>query len=190
MTYLPDTHEDVQIVVTDFLSISRSMDVFGSIDDYENFTLEVYDFIAKTFSDAYIAKGELYPESIGCEIQYLVGNSEELYEICQAICKEFGIHDLTIESDLFQSHRDEILEEVGEKSFDWIYDRGTHFVHVRQVIQGIEFTPEMSLGEFAMKTDTMASTIIQSGIESKEDCTLRWVPEFLYSEYRTNHIEE
>ena len=151
--------------------------------------MELYDFIVKKFPEAYLAKGELYPESIGCEIQYIQGSSEDLYNICLAACKEFGIHDLTLESDLFSTHRDEILEAIGEESFDWGYDKNKHFVHVRQVIQSIDFTPEMSFEEFSRQTGTMGTTIIQSGLESKADYTLRWVPAFLYSEYRTNHFE-
>ena len=31
----PEKHEKVQIVTTDFLSISRSMETIGDLDDYE-----------------------------------------------------------------------------------------------------------------------------------------------------------
>lgn len=185
----PRTHDDFRMVPTDFLSISRSMETFGSIDDYENFTLELFAFLTKNFPGACLAQREIYPDSIGFDIQYLQGDSEELYAMCVKACKELGIKDLTIESDLFQTHRDEILEFICEDSFDWDYDREEWFVHVRQVIQDVTFVPDMGYEEFAKATETMATTIIQSGLEAKSDCTLGWVPTFLYSSYRTEHHE-
>lgn len=184
-----ETHEDFTLIPTDFLSISRSMDTFGSIEDYENFTLELFDFLTQSFPDACLTKQEIYPDSIGCEIQYLQGDSEELYAMCIFACKALGIKDLTIASDLFQTHRDEIMEAICEESFDWDYDREEWFVHIRQVIQDIDFTLGMSYEDFAKATESMATTIIQSGLESKADCTLGWVPTFHYSYYRTNHHE-
>lgn len=182
-------HEDFMMVPTDFLSISRSMDTFGSIEDYENFTLELFTFLTSNFPAACLAQREIYPESIGCDIQYLQGDSEELYAMCIKACKELGIKDLTIESDLFQTHRDEILESICEESFDWDYDREEWFVHVRQIIQDVTFMPDMSYEDFAKATETMATTIIQSGLDSKANCTLEWVPTFFYSIYRTNYHE-
>lgn len=183
-------HEDFTIVPTDFLRIERDYREFEDMDSFENFTLELYDFITKEFPDAYFNKGELYPESVGCDIQYLKGNPEELYEILRRIQEEFHIPSIQIETDIFETKRDEILEAFVNRSIDLDYDTSLDYIHVRQIIQHLHFTQDMTMEEFHNKTETFDSTIIHAGLELRSEFPRRFVPPYLYSEIRTHHIED
>lgn len=185
----PKDHEDIIIVPTDFVRIEQDYLAFDTMDEFENFTLELYDFIVKEFPHAYFTKGELYPESIGCDIRYIKGATTELTEILQSIQRKFGIASLQIETDLFETKQEEILEAASNRSIDLGYNPEVHFVHVRQVVQHVHFTEGMEYSDLREQTETFDSTIIHVGLESRKDFPARFVPPFLYSEVRTNHIE-
>jgi hypothetical protein len=183
-------HEDFTIVPTDFIRIEQDYREFDDMDAYENFTLELYDFLIKEFPNAYFNKGELYPESIGCDIQYLKGDPEELFEILRRVQEEFKIPSIQIETDLFETKRDEILEAFVNRAIDLDYDTSVDFIHVRQVIQHLHFTPDMSYEDFRNKTETFSSTIIHAGLALRSEFPRRFVPPYLYSEIRTSNIED
>ena len=185
-----ENNEDFVIIPTDFLRVERDYREFATMEEFENFTLELFAFLVEEFPDSYFSKGELYKESFGCDIQYLQGSPETLYEILKSICSRFRVSSLLVETDLFATRREEILEAVANQSLDWNYESTSEFVHVRQIIQHIDYKPEMTLEDFLVHTEAFGSTIVQSGLESKADLSLQWVPAYLYSEIRTRHIEE
>lgn len=185
-----ENYEDFVIVPTDFLRIERDYREFANMEEFEKFTLNLYDFLVKEFPDSYFNKGELYTESIGCDNQYLQGSPEELFEVLKSISTKFRAQKLLVETDLFSTQREEILEAVANQSLEWDYEPSSEFVHVRQIIQHLNYHPAMSLPDFINQTESFGSTIIQSGLESKEDLSLQWVPAYLYSEIRTQNFEE
>lgn len=184
-----EDHEDLLIVPTDFVRIERDYRDFDNMDDLENFTLELYEFIVKTFPEAYIAKAELYPESIGCDIRYLKGDSRELFDILQAIQEEFEVESLQVETDLFETKQEEILEAAVNHSIDLGYDPEIDYVHVRQIIQHVHFNKGMTYEGLCAQTETFDSTIIHTGLSPRSEFPQRFVPPFHYSEIRTNYIE-
>lgn len=185
----PKDHEDIIIVPTDFVRIEQNYSNFDTMDEFENFTLEMYDFIIEEFPNAYFAKGELYPESIGCDIRYVKGETTELTEILKSIQNKFGIDSLQIETDLFETKQDEILEAAANRSIDLDYDTDLYFVHVRQIIQHVHFSRGMEYADLRSQTETFDSTIIHTGLSLRSEHPGRFVPPFLYSEIRTDHIE-
>lgn len=190
MNYQLDLHEEVTMIPTDFIRIERSPENFGSIAEFEDFTLELYEFIVNRFPDAQIVKTEIYQESIGCDIQYVNGSSSELFEILEAICENFGFQNLLIETDLFESHREEITEVVAEDSMDWGYDESQYCVNIRQIIQHLDFTAGMDFVAFSKNTATFDTTIVQTGLKKKSEFALKFIPNYLYSEIRTRYVED